>query len=283
MFIPEFVKKYTNNLLYSNVWNSHLFLRNNLPCKKNSFRSLHGKITYPVDLLKNEGNVQRLIAYEECLEKYGNIVHEEFISLKLLITQGMRKVDLDLSKTEIVFPFLPVNLQVINLNKKGCIKWTNILKEKKNCNNLLVIKERNWELSLGHIQGVPFWDKCYGNVKNIYFDNVLKLFYYNIIRGTLKTNRIVNHFVEELTPACTFCLSEVETIKHLFWECRLVETFIEVTINNIGNEYPVFSGLVCITSKKIHVDCKMQKSATRVYCISEMGQKREKGCYGDDM
>ena len=80
------------------------------------------------------------------------------------------------------------------------------------------------------------------NVKNIYFDNSLKIFYYNIIRGTLKTNRIVHHFVEGLTPACTFCATEVETIMHLFWECRLVETFIEVTIDNIGNDYPVFAG-----------------------------------------
>ena len=34
MFVPEFIKKYTENILYSSVWNSHLFLRNNLPCKK---------------------------------------------------------------------------------------------------------------------------------------------------------------------------------------------------------------------------------------------------------
>ena len=52
----------------------------------------------------------------------------------------------------------------------------------------------------------------------------------------------MHHFVEGLTPACTFCTGETETIMHLFWECRAVEPFIEVATENILNEFPIFGG-----------------------------------------
>ena len=73
-----------------------------------------------------------MVNYDECQGMYNNIVYEEFMSLKLVISQGLRKLNVQLSKIKIEFPFLPTNLRVINLNKKGCSKWTKILKEKKN-------------------------------------------------------------------------------------------------------------------------------------------------------
>ena len=181
MFVPEYTKKYTENILYCSVWNSHLFLRNNLPCKKINFRSLHGTITYPIEILKIDNDRPRLMNYEECREIYNNTVYEEYISLKLVVSQSLRKLGVQLSTVKIELPFQPTNLRIINLNIKGCSKWTKILKAKNNNIGTVIVKERNWETSLGHLQGVHFWDKCYVNVRNIYFDNSLKLLYYNIV------------------------------------------------------------------------------------------------------
>ena len=64
------------------------------------------------------------------------------------------------------------------------------------------------------------------NDKNIFFDNRLKWFQYQIIMGTLKTNRIISKFVPNISSMCSFCGVEIETISHLFYDCRIVRTFL---------------------------------------------------------
>ena len=71
-----------------------------------------------------------------------------------------------------------------------------------------------------------FWERCYDLNRNLFFDNKLKWFQYQITRGTLKTNRIVSKFNREVRQECTFCQVEIESISHLFYECRIVNAFI---------------------------------------------------------
>ena len=67
-------------------------------------------------------------------------------------------------------PFL---LQIINYSVKGWNKWTALLKELCYSNSNLQVRERKRE------------DELDLN-KNIFFDNKLKWFQYQISRGTLK-------------------------------------------------------------------------------------------------
>ena len=67
--------------------------------------------------------------------------------------------------------------------------------------------------------------------KNIFFDDKLKWLQYQITRGTLKTNRIVSKFNREVSEECTFCMTTIESITHLFYECVLVREFISEIYN----------------------------------------------------
>ena len=79
---------------------------------------------------------------------------------------------------------------------------------------------------MGRIQGINFWNQCYRNTNLIFFNNRIKWLQYQIIRGTLKTNRIVSKFADSVTSTCTFCEQHTETIIHLFWECTHVIAFL---------------------------------------------------------
>ena len=89
-------------------------------------------------------------------------------------------------------------LQIINYSIKGCNKWTSLLRKLQYSNSNLQIRERKWEEELGAIQGNFFRERCYDLNKNLFFDNKLKWFQYQITRGTLKTNRIVSKFNREV-------------------------------------------------------------------------------------
>ena len=94
--------------------------------------------------------------YEEFLTIYNNTIYEEYVSLKLVVSQSLRKLGVQLSTVKIELPFQPTNLRIINLNSKGCSKWTKILKAKNVNVGTVIVKERNWETSLGNLQGFLF-------------------------------------------------------------------------------------------------------------------------------
>ena len=90
----------------------------------------------------------------------------------------------------------------------------------------ILLRESKWENKLNQLFGRDFWKKMYRYNKNILFNNKIKYLNYQIIRGTLKTNNIVSKWKANVLTTCTFCLSEVEDIVHLFWNCPIVQTFL---------------------------------------------------------
>ena len=97
-----------------------------------------------------------------------------------------------------------------------------------------------WETELGRIQGVPFWDRCYKNTSLIFFDNKIKWLQFQIVRETLKTNRIVSKFIQSVDEKCSFCNLMIESISHLFWECPLVQTFIKDISELASGQNPAY-------------------------------------------
>ena len=60
----------------------------------------------------------------------------------------------------------------------------------------------------------------------IFYDNKLKWFHYQVVRGTLKTNKIISKFIPGTLPECTFCSFSTESTLHLLWHCQVTSTFI---------------------------------------------------------
>ena len=258
IFLEYFVKKYPKYLLVCNLWNSHLFLRNKLPCKYNSYGSLYRKIEFPIDIMKYENNTWSFISHLECENRYGQVNIEQFISLKVVIQQSFQKHNFYPTE-HINFPYQSILSHVCHLSDKGCGRWVKVLKNNKITNKSIIERETKWEQSLGRLQGPAFWDDCYQKVYDIFFNNKLKLFYYQIVRGNLKTNRILQHIpTANTTEHCTFCQTECETILHLFFDCGVVAAFYHSLFPLLTTEYPVF-GLDNIQRKEFIFGVRHEK------------------------
>ena len=123
-------------------------------------------------------------------------------------------------------PFQPPLVRLINFSNKGCNKWVRLLKRLEFSNVSLQQKERKWERDLGVMQGIKFWENNHLLTKTIFYDNKLKWFHYQVVRGTLKTNKIISKFIPGILSECTFCNLSTESILHLLWQSQVTNTFI---------------------------------------------------------
>ena len=147
----------------------------------------------------------------------------------------------------LVYPILPPMLNLISYSSKGCNKWSKLLKSLEYSNSNLLLRERKWEEELGAVQGIHFWEKCYELNKNLLFDNRLKWFQFQVTRGTLKTNRIISKFINNVSENCTFCGNHVENISHLIYDCTLVRSFISEVYDFFTQ---IWEGIRMVPNKK---------------------------------
>ena len=241
-FMRDLISQSPEKIIKCVIWGSDFFSRNGNLCKIRQFPTIGLHIQYPMDIIVVDEGVGRYLTNIEFQQRYGCLNEIEYTSIKHVITVAMQKVNYNLIRADfrdIQFPFVPSFIQLINLSKKGCSQWTKIIGCKSVSTNSRNF-ETKWELSLGAIQGVYFWDRCYRNVNNIFFNSKIKWFYYQIVRGCLKTNRIVCHIKRNVRPECTFCSSDVESILHLFWYCHISNNFIKECMQFAQNEMPIF-------------------------------------------
>ena len=79
-----------------------------------------------------------------------------------------------------------------------------------------------WEKDLGNQLDQDEWNK--NMLKILKITNVTKLrnFQYNIVNRTLTTNNVRAKFTD-ISPNCTFCEVEIETINHIMYQCKEVQ------------------------------------------------------------
>ena len=138
-------------------------------------------------------------------------------------------------------PYQPPLIRLINYSSQGCNRWVKLLKRLDFSNKNLQSRERKWEVELGTMQGNKFWEKTYLLSKDIFYDNRLKWMQYQIVRGTLKANRIISKFIPTVNANCTFCQNSVETILHLFWDCEIVSTFLDTIYDYFSTRWDAVS------------------------------------------
>jgi hypothetical protein len=74
------------------------------------------------------------------------------------------------------------------------------------------------------------------------FNNITKTFFFKLYTNTLEYNNAVAHFVRNHSPNCTFCDEARvpeninKTPLHLFFNCRITETFIENMFKRFAND-----------------------------------------------
>ena len=227
-FMRELLTQYPETIIKCTLWGSDAFTRNGNLCFKRNFPIIGQYILSPMDIIKIDNGETKFITSGEFQNKYANFDENEYLSLKYMITCALQKHNIQLARLETdaaQTPYAPAFVKLINLAQKGCNVWTRLIHKSRVTENTRQFEQR-WETSLGNIQGVHFWNRCYRNASKIFFNAKLKWFYYQTVRGCLKTNRIVCKIKRNVQKECTFCGINTETIMHLFWECTLVKPFI---------------------------------------------------------
>ena len=110
-------------------------------------------------------------------------------------------------------------------SEKGCSQYYKILMCRKIQSRDTSKQEAKWHAELGCTLSVNFWDSSQHFVANIKNNNDQKYFQYQIVRGMLKTNTVVTHFVALVPETCSFGCQMRETISHLFWQCQISSNF----------------------------------------------------------
>ena len=132
------------------------------------------------------------------------------------------------------------------------------------------------------------------------FDSKLQYFQYKIDHRILGTNGLVSKY-EDISPLCTFCKHNMETISHLLWNCKYVSDiwlYVKMLLEIELNEWSVLFGLKCRENEKLFnfiiliakhyiFSCKMQQikphtgeliKKIKYYYIIEESIYRRKNC-----
>ena len=233
------VKKRPELMPFLSIWECSFITVLGQPISPTTHPSLAHKVFFAHDFMSLDG-LPRMLELFEFIEIH-NFIPEtaEFNSITRAISDSLTHFQFFHSYATAMRPFRPFWLTFFNLTDKGCSCWNNLMKPDFTDN--IRHRESTWELKLMQPFGRQFWKNLYRYNKNIIFNNKLKYLNYQIIRGTLKTNNIVNKWKNHVLPSCTFCQAEIEDIPHLFYNCPIVQNFLATLtplMNNLGINWP---------------------------------------------
>ena len=197
--------------LKSHIYASHLWDNTNLKINNHTYfyRSWHKKhINFVKDLIDENGN---FLTYNEFVRSYN--VRSNFLEYYGVINSIKSYINtLEVVDDEVPIKsvLIPMNLQPLLINKKGCRAIYSILiqcdivpKSQSKWNDIYCNESLNWK----DIYFLPF--KICRNTK-------LQWFQFRINHRILATNRLLHQMSIREHDLCTFCKAETETIQHIF-------------------------------------------------------------------
>ena len=205
------------------LWDNPLFQRNNITLKS-ARHPILSSTARNVGAFYGPG-MKIPMTREQFIERYRiNIEPDLFTELRYIITSTIRSVGVQ--EDDLLEQYAPSQPLIFNTAlscKKGCSTYYKILSKKSILNNKIHEREATWHQNLGGILSVGFWENTYKMAANLRFENKMKWLQFQINRGSLKTNYIVSHFLQCVSPLCHYCQEENERIEHLFYSCRVVK------------------------------------------------------------
>lgn len=228
-------------------------------------------ICFVNDLVDNSGNLKTWRQVQN--EFYIRTNFLQYESILNCVRAYQRKLNIKKMITNLIQPLVPFPLAIVLKSKKGCrLIYDQLIYihcqpkvVQKWSNEILISENLKWE----SIFNLPF-----GLTK----DTQVRWFQFRINHRILGTNCLLYRMKKANMEHCTFCNEEMETIKHLFWECIYTvnfwndfKSFIKdknVNINTdwsitdvlFGNpEYKDPLNLILIKAKQFIFNMKMKK------------------------
>ena len=82
-----------------------------------------------------------------------------------------------------------------------------------------------WKLACGEINKDIEWNKAYFFSFQCTKDTNLQSFQFKLLYRRIATNDFLNKIGVSSSAMCTFCNEYVETLEHVFWECKFSQSF----------------------------------------------------------
>ena len=82
-----------------------------------------------------------------------------------------------------------------------------------------------WKLACGEINKDIEWNKAYILHFQCTKDTNLQRFQFKLLHRRIATKYFLNKIGVSLSAMCTFCNEYVETLEHVFWECKFSQSF----------------------------------------------------------
>jgi hypothetical protein len=173
-------------------------------------------------------------------------------------------------------PIQPFIIRLITKNSKGCRS----IYDSFSNNKVSPRSRRKWELELNLMNNIN-WKFVYNLPFKTTKDPKLQWLQVRINHRILGTNYLRAKMGLRNDNLCTFCLGAPETIKHLFWECAIVQQFwnniriwilskipsfiMDLTESNIlfgiNDKHSTALNSILLTAKYHIYQCKMKSSA----------------------
>ena len=214
-----------DKILISSFWDNPLVTRNNKSIKKSDFPELISVINSISDFYEPNTNI---LLSKENLENRLNchIEQNNYIELRYIIKTALQSVGLRPDNIPVIsLPTQPLIINTAMLTMKGCSAYNKILVKKYHLKNDVRDREEKWSNELGTTFGISTWLNYYNFTRQIKNDNYLKWIHYQIVRNSLFTNKRVNKFKPNISPLCSYCKNNLESVSELFYECHLVTDF----------------------------------------------------------
>lgn len=87
---------------------------------------------------------------------------------------------------------------------------------------------------------IPDWTKYFNMLKQMHCTTYLFTFQFKLLHRILPTNKFLYSIHVKDTKYCSFCNNEEETLEHLFFDCRIVNRFLENDTTQFGQIYDNF-------------------------------------------
>lgn len=209
------------------------------------------------------------------------------IKNKLDITNFLKYYSLIAAIPKDIKQFVRQNLQIDNLNiicgaDKFSLRIVNSKKPKFIYNDLVnkivqlpLKKIEKWEESLG--VEISNMEGLFNILKSSCKDSYHYNFQYKFLHRIIPTNNFLYKIKLKDTQLCCFCKTDIETVEHLFYDCRITQQFWDSFIRKLKNffhnvifdkeklllgfvkETPLLNLLVIITKKYIY-KCKLNET-----------------------
>ena len=200
-------------IFYEKLYEKNMFIVNDIlneDMTYKSFDQICNVLNHRMNFLEYHGLIRKL--------KYIQRIHN------VRLEQG------DQHQQKLAYPYIPKNLEVFLLNKKGTHPMYMILKH----NNDIPTGQRKWNLAITNDE-MYNWTKIYKHPFEITKNSKLQWLQYRINHRILVTNKLLYKMNIKESERCFFCKCEVETIEHLLWYCEKVQdllTQLKIHLNN---------------------------------------------------